>query len=75
MAQAADWASKPANHARASAILAKYAQTVSADAHTQYARTLDPALVQPVIDQGVKYHLLERHINASELLVSTSGSN
>jgi NitT/TauT family transport system substrate-binding protein len=72
MAQAADWASKPENHARASAILAKYAQTPTADAHTQYARTLDPALVQPVIDQGVKYHLLERHIDASELLVPAS---
>jgi NitT/TauT family transport system substrate-binding protein len=68
MAEAADWASKPANHARASAILAKYAQTVIADARIQYARSLDPALVQPVIDQGVKYHLLERHIDAAELL-------
>jgi NitT/TauT family transport system substrate-binding protein len=70
MAEAADWASKPANHARASAILAKYAQTATADARIQYARSLDPALVQPVIDQGVKYHLLERHLDASELLYS-----
>ena len=72
MAQAAEWASKPENHARASAILAKYAQTATADAHTQYARSLDPGLVQPVIDQGVKYHLLERRIDASELLVAAS---
>jgi NitT/TauT family transport system substrate-binding protein len=71
MAQAAEWASKPANHARASQILAKYAGAAGADARTQFARSLDPALVQPVIDQGLKYKLLDRPVDAADLFAAS----
>jgi ABC-type nitrate/sulfonate/bicarbonate transport system substrate-binding protein len=71
MAEAAEWASKPANHARASQILAKYAGTATADARTQFARSLDPALIQPVIDQGVKYKFLNRHIDGTDMFAAS----
>jgi NitT/TauT family transport system substrate-binding protein len=72
MVDAAAWASDPANHERASQILAKYAQSTSADAVAHYAKTNDPALVQPVIDQAVKYKLLDRRIDAADLFATGS---
>jgi NitT/TauT family transport system substrate-binding protein len=67
MAQAAQWSSRPANHAQASQLLAQFAKLDRADASATYARTLDPALVQPVLDAGLKYKLLERAVSAGEL--------
>ena len=67
LALAADWASRPANHAQASQLLAQFARLEKADATGSYARSNDPALVQPVIDGGVKYKLLARPVNALDL--------
>lgn len=67
MSQAAQWASRPANHAQASQLLAQFAKLDKADATASYARTLDPALVQPVLDAGLKYKMLERAASASDL--------
>ena len=67
LAQAAEWAGRPANHAQASQLLATFAKLERADATAGYARSNDPALVQPVLDGGLKYKLLARPMNASEL--------
>jgi hypothetical protein len=33
-----------------------------------HLRTLDPALIQPILDSGARYHIYPRAINASELI-------
>ena len=67
MSQAAEWARNPANHAQASLILAQFAKLDKADATATYARSNDPALVQPVLDGGLKYKLLDKPASATEL--------
>jgi NitT/TauT family transport system substrate-binding protein len=53
-------------------ILAKYARLDPATAHAMaratYATTLDPALVQPVIDASAKYGALDRTFPATDIL-------
>lgn len=42
---------------------------VKAMARTTFATTIDPKLMQPVIDIAVKYKLLAKRVNASELIM------
>jgi NitT/TauT family transport system substrate-binding protein len=70
LVKAAAWGN---THPKESAdILAKYAKldpaTITTMARAVYATTLDPALVQPVIDSSVKYGGLDRAFPARELI-------
>ena len=66
MRQSADWAN--ANPVKAAAILSKYSKASIDHIHTTYGRTLDPALIAPVIDIGVKYKILPKAIPPTDLI-------
>ena len=36
---------------------------------TRYATSLDPKLMQPVLDVALKYQLIEKPLNAADLMV------
>jgi NitT/TauT family transport system substrate-binding protein len=64
--EAAAWAVK--NPEAAADVLRKYMKTTFTRAHEYHVRSLDPGLIQPVLDASVKYKLLSRPENASEML-------
>lgn len=68
--QTARWAN--ANHDRSLAILAKYAKydldQVRDMRRASYATSLDPKLIQPVLDAGYTYKALERPSQAADLI-------
>jgi NitT/TauT family transport system substrate-binding protein len=70
MRRTATWATK--NPARSAEILAKYSklpvEVIQATHRTTYSQTLDPALVQPVIDVSVKYKALPQVFPATDLI-------
>jgi NitT/TauT family transport system substrate-binding protein len=66
MRQSADWAN--ANPVRAAAILSKYTKASIERIHTTYGRTLDPALIAPVIDIGVQYKILPKAVPPTDLI-------
>jgi NitT/TauT family transport system substrate-binding protein len=66
---AADWANKPANQTQSASILQKYTKVDVGKANRiVYAKTLDPALIQPNIDVAAKYKLLKAPFPASKLI-------
>jgi NitT/TauT family transport system substrate-binding protein len=69
MKQTADWAN--AHHAESAAILLKYTKmtpdVVARMQRATYGTTLDPALLQPVIDNAAKYGSFPRPVTAAEL--------
>jgi NitT/TauT family transport system substrate-binding protein len=66
MRQSADWAN--ANPVPAAAILSKYTKASIERIHTTYGRTLDPALIAPVIDIGVQYKILPKAVPPADLI-------
>ncbi len=66
MRQSAEWAN--ANPVKAAAILSKYSKATIDRIHTTYGRTLDPALIAPVIDVGVKYKVLPKAVPPTDLI-------
>ena len=68
MRMSAEWAN--ANPEKAAAVLQKYAKTSVDRIHTTYGLTLDPALIAPVIDTGVKYKVLPKAMPPTDLIVS-----
>jgi NitT/TauT family transport system substrate-binding protein len=66
MRQSADWAN--ANPVPAAAILSKYTKASIERIHTTYGRTLDPALIAPVIDIGVLYKILPKAVPPADLI-------
>jgi NitT/TauT family transport system substrate-binding protein len=71
MVQAAVWAN--ANHDKAAAILEKYTKLQTDPAqHTfiTFAQSLDPGMLQSVIDSGVKYKTVSHGFPASEIIWS-----
>jgi NitT/TauT family transport system substrate-binding protein len=70
MRRTATWATK--NPARSAEILAKYSklpvEVIEATHRTTYSQTLDPKLVQPVIDVSVKYKALPQTFPATDLI-------
>ena len=66
MRQSADWAN--ANPVKAAAILSKYTKASIDRIHTTYGRTLDPALIAPVIDIGVQYKILPKAVPPTDLI-------
>ena len=66
MAETADWAN--ANHDRAAEILLKYTKIDSHRSHVRFARTLTAAIVQPVLDAGAQYKMLDKSVASSDLI-------
>jgi NitT/TauT family transport system substrate-binding protein len=71
IAQSAQWAN--ANPAKAGAILEKYAKIqANPDAnHLNYARTLEPSAIAPVLELGLKYKALAQALPAADLIATT----
>ncbi len=67
----ASWAN--GHHDETAPILAKYAKLdvgrIRAMNRTRYATTLDPRLMQPVLDIAVRYQLIEKPVAAADLIV------
>ncbi len=66
MNQASAWAVK--NPELAANIERKYIRTTYARAHEYHVRSLDPALIQPMLDAAMKYKLLDRPEYADKMI-------
>jgi NitT/TauT family transport system substrate-binding protein len=70
----ASWAN--GHHDETAPILAKYAKLdlgrIRAMNRTRYATSLDPKLMQPVLDIAVRYQLIEKPVAAADLIVRAS---
>lgn len=64
--EASTWAVK--NPEAAAAVLRKYLHTTTQVAHELHARSLDPALLQPLVDTAYKYGVLPRPLNVSDMI-------
>jgi NitT/TauT family transport system substrate-binding protein len=64
--EAAAWAVK--NPEAAANVQRKYFKIDYDRAHEYHVRTLDPALIQPLLDAGLKYKILDRPMDARELI-------
>ena len=62
---AAAWANK--NPEAAAKILGKYMSIDEPRIHAYYAERLDPALIQPILDNAAKYKLLSGPMTYAEL--------
>jgi NitT/TauT family transport system substrate-binding protein len=67
LSQASAWAVK--NPEAAAAVLRKYLRTTTLLAHERHARTLDPGLIQPLIDAAVQYKVLAKPLDAREIIL------
>ncbi len=65
IAQTSDWAN--ASHDQAAAILMKYTKVDASRSHVRFARRLEPALIQPVLDAGLTYMALKTPVRAGDL--------
>jgi ABC-type nitrate/sulfonate/bicarbonate transport system substrate-binding protein len=63
---ASTWAVK--NPEAAAAVLRKYLHTTTQVAHERHARSLDPALLQPLVDTAYKYGVLPRPLKVSDMI-------
>jgi ABC-type nitrate/sulfonate/bicarbonate transport system substrate-binding protein len=64
--QAARWA--VANPEAAGQVLTKYFRYSVPRAHEYHARSLDPALLQPILDGAARYKVLSAPLDARELM-------
>jgi NitT/TauT family transport system substrate-binding protein len=61
-----DWANK--NPAQAAAIVEKWEHVTISKGKYVHAKTLDPAMLQPLLDGGAKYKLYPRPVSAAEMM-------
>jgi NitT/TauT family transport system substrate-binding protein len=66
MAETADWANT--NHDRAAEILFKYTKIDTRKSHVRFARRLSAAIVQPVLDAGIQYKMLDKSASLNDLI-------
>ena len=64
--QAAAWAVK--NPQRAAVDLQKYTKASISRVHEYHATTLDPALIQPILDASFRYKLINETVDARDLI-------
>jgi NitT/TauT family transport system substrate-binding protein len=78
MRAAAVWANAPQNAAASGAILAKYTkldpELIARMQRAQFATTLDPAMIQPVIDVSAAYKVIPASYPAAELIYAPTAS-
>lgn len=63
---ASAWAVK--NPEAAATVLRKYLKTTQQLAHEQHARSLDPAMLQPLIDAAYKYNVLPKPLDVRDII-------
>ena len=56
------------NPEAAAAVLRKYLKTTTQAAHEQHARSLDPAMLQPLIDAAYKYNVLPKPLDVRDII-------
>jgi NitT/TauT family transport system substrate-binding protein len=66
MAETANWAN--ANHDRAAEILFKYTKIDTRKSHVRFADRLSAAIVQPVLDAGAQYKMLDKSVTLADLI-------
>jgi NitT/TauT family transport system substrate-binding protein len=68
MVESARWAN--ANHAKSAQILAEYTkvQVTPTQTRAEYADSLDPSLIQPLIDAAIKDHMMKGPLAAKEII-------
>jgi NitT/TauT family transport system substrate-binding protein len=66
MAATAEWAN--ANHDQAAAILLKYTKIDTRQSHVRFAGRLSAAIVQPVLDAGAQYKMLDKSVMLNDLI-------
>jgi NitT/TauT family transport system substrate-binding protein len=66
MAETANWAN--ANHDRAAEILLKYTKIDTRKSHVRFADRLSAAIVQPVLDAGAQYKMLDKSVTLADLI-------
>lgn len=64
--EAAAWAVK--NPEAAAVVLNKYLRLTTTRAHERHARTMDPALIQPLIDAAVRYGRLAQPLDVRQII-------
>jgi NitT/TauT family transport system substrate-binding protein len=64
--QGATWAVK--NPEAAAAVLHKYLRLSTTRAHERHAATLDPAMLQPLIDAAVRYKVLAQPLDVRDII-------
>ena len=64
--QAATWAVK--NPVAAAAVLHKYLRLSTTRAHERHAATLDPSMLQPLIDAAVRYKVLGQPLDVRDII-------
>lgn len=64
--EAAHWAVK--NPAAAAAVLRKYMRVAFPLAHERHASTLDPGLLQPLVDAAVRYKVLPQPLDVRDII-------
>jgi NitT/TauT family transport system substrate-binding protein len=62
------WAVK--NPDAAAVVLRKYLRLTTTTAHERHARTLDPAMLQPLIDAAARYKVLSQPLNVQDIIWS-----
>ena len=62
------WAVK--NPDAAAVVLRKYLRLTTTTAHERHARTLDPAMLQPLIDAAARYKVLGQPLNVQDIIWS-----
>lgn len=65
MAETAVWAN--ANHERAAEILLKYTKINAKKSHVHFAVRLSAGIVQPVLDAGMQYRMLDKSVTVADL--------
>jgi NitT/TauT family transport system substrate-binding protein len=66
MAETATWAN--ANHDKAAEILFKYTKIDTRKSHVRFAGRLSAAIVQPVLDAGAQYKMLDKSVGLNDLI-------
>jgi NitT/TauT family transport system substrate-binding protein len=66
MNDATEWAEK--NPAQAKTVLEKWLRSSIAKIHHFRSRSLEPAMIQPLLDSATKYKILPRPLNATEFI-------
>lgn len=64
--QAGAWATR--NPVAAATVMQKHMKVTFTRAHEYHGRTLDPALIQPILDAAFRYKLLPTPMNAKDLI-------
>lgn len=70
--RAGEWATR--NPVAAAAVLHKYLGLTVEQAHEVHAKSIEPSMLQPIIDGAVKYGLLAQPMDAREMFWSPSHS-